>query len=444
MSELQGLPEAQLLALAASAVDAAQQAGAADCWAGTSRSRAVDFSVRDGALEKVSEATSQRLALEVWVDGRYSSTSTTDLRPEEIARLAREAVELTRALQPDPFRQIPDPALFEGRPEVDLDLVDPSVRDLSREQREALCHAQNVGLAGKDGVISATSSTSDGHSLSASVSSNGFAGTRQGTWLWIGSEVTLQDDKARPEGWMWAGGPHQAQVPSPEEVAATALKRAMDRLGSERGPTTRTTMVVDPSSAGQLISRLLEPARGGSVQQGRSFWKDRMGQRVLSEVLTITDDPLVPRGLNSRLYDGEGIAARALPLVEAGVLSNIYVDTYYGRKLELAPTTGSPSNRVVAPGQRDLAAILGDLDDGVYVTSWLGGNADSTTGDFSLGMRGHLVKSGVIGGPVGEMNVTGNLVDLFAALVEVGNDPWPYSSLRSPTLVFEGVDFSGV
>ena len=38
---------------------------------------------------------------------------------------------------------------------------------------------------------------------------------------------------------------------------------------------------------------------------------------------------------------------------------------------------------------------------------------------------------------------TGNLVDLVATLVEVGSDPWPYSSLQAPTLVFEGVDFSG-
>jgi PmbA protein len=40
------------------------------------------------------------------------------------------------------------------------------------------------------------------------------------------------------------------------------------------------------------------------------------------------------------------------------------------------------------------------------------------------------------------MNVTGNIVELFASLVEVGSDPWLYSSTRCPTLVFEGVQFS--
>ena len=128
--------------------------------------------------------------------------------------------------------------------------------------------------------------------------------------------------------------------------------------------------------------------------------------------LSVVDDPLIPRGLASRHFDGEGISARAMPIIDAGVAVNLYVDTYYGRKLGLAPTTGSPSNRVVTPGTQDLAALLKEVGSGVYVTSWLGGNSDSTTGDFSLGLRGHLIEGGEIGAPVGEMNVTGNLADL--------------------------------
>ena len=109
----------------------------------------------------------------------------------------------------------------------------------------------------------------------------------------------------------------------------------------------------------------------------------------------------------------------------------------------MTPTTGTPSNRVVATGDRSLDELIGDVGNGVYVTSWLGGNADGTTGDFSLGLRGHMIENGKIGRPVGEMNVTGNLKDLFARLEVVGNDPYPYSSTLSPSLVFSNVDFSG-
>ena len=97
----------------------------------------------------------------------------------------------------------------------------------------------------------------------------------------------------------------------------------------------------------------------------------------------------------------------------------------------------------VLPGDSSLAELLGEVGDGVYVTSWLGGNADSTTGDFSLGLRGHMIEGGKIGRPVGEMNVTGNLKDLFSRIELIGNDPYPYSTTLAPSMVFSGVDFSG-
>ena len=109
----------------------------------------------------------------------------------------------------------------------------------------------------------------------------------------------------------------------------------------------------------------------------------------------------------------------------------------------MRPTTGTPSNRVVATGEHSLGELLTDVGDGVYVTSWLGGNADATTGDFSLGLRGHIIDKGHVGRPVGEMNVTGNLKDLFGRLEIVGNDPYPYSTTLAPSLVFADVDFSG-
>ena len=93
-------------------------------------------------------------------------------------------------------------------------------------------------------------------------------------------------------------------------------------------------------------------------------------------------------------------------------------------------------------GRRGVAFVA-DVNEGYLVTSWLGGNSDATTADFSLGMRGHAIADGQVGAPVQEMNITGNLIELFAHLAEVGDDPWPYSSYRVPTLAFEGVQFSG-
>ena len=426
------------------AVELAQAAGADDVAAKINQSRDVTFEYRDGALEKVKDTTSQGLSIKVYAAGRYSSHQTTDLHPERLKSFVSEAVAITKALEPDEFRKITPEELFQDRPDVDLDLVDPAVAEISRDQRLAWCEPIDAVATDHEKVISATAGVYDGSSQSASVSSNGFSGTEHSTYCWYGSEVTMMDqgDK-RAEDSFYAGGPHIAALPEPATVARTALDRVLSRLDSEKGPTVKATMVVDSRVAGSLIGRLLSPANARRVQQGQSYWADLIGEQAFSSALTIVDDPLIKRGFSSRHFDKEGISARAIPIVEGGVVKNLYVDTYYGRKAGMKPTTGSSSNRLIASGDKSLGELLTDVGDGIYVTSWLGGNADNTTGDFSLGLRGHLIENGQIGRPVSEMNVTGNLRDLFSRLEMVGNDVYPYSSTLSPSLVFSDVDFSG-
>jgi len=426
------------------AVELARAAGADHAWATAHSARSTQCHVRDGVLERMQHSHSRRLSVDIYVDGRYFSHSTSDLRDESLRELMIEAVALTRALQPDPFRALPDPALFEGRARAELDRVDPGLARFDGDARLALGQEMNARIAGKPGVLSATSTVGDGRSGVAHASSNGFSGAEEGTWISTASSVTLQGEgDTRPEGDMGAAARHLADLPDPAFIADEALARARARLGAKKGPTTTATLVVDRMAAGRLLGALLAPARGWAVQQGRSFWDDRLGEALVSKVLTLTDEPLLPRAMGSRLFDDEGIAAKPMTVLEGGALRSLFIDTYYARKLGVAPTTGGSSNLVVRPGKGDLAAILKDVGTGIYVTSWLGGNSDSTSGEFSLGLRGHLVEKGAIGAPVGEMNVTGNLLALFSRLVRVGGDPWTYGTLHSPTLVFEGVSFSG-
>lgn len=435
---------ADALEQAEHAVKIAKTAGASDAVATVSQSRDVTFEYRDGALEKVKDSTSQGLAIQVYAAGRYSSHQTTDLTAERLKSFVAEAVAITRALEPDEFREITPPQLFEGRSDVDLDLVDPAVAEISREQRLDWCEAIDAIATAHGKVISATAGVYDGTYGSTTVSSNGFSGSRESTYCWYGSEITLRDqgDK-RAEDSFYVGSPHIETLPAAASVADVAMQRVLARLNSEKGPTVKATMVVDSRAAASLIGRLLGPANARRVQQGQSYWADLVGEKAFSDKLTIVDDPLIKRGFSSRHFDNEGIAAKVMPVVENGVVRNLYVDTYYGRKAGLAPTTGSPSNRLVGTGEQSLQELLSAVGTGVFVTSWLGGNADSTTGDFSLGLRGHMIENGQVGRPVGEMNVTGNLRDLFSRLEMTGNDAYPYSSTLSPSLVFSDVDFSG-
>ncbi len=433
-----------LRARAAEAVELATRAGAQDAWGTASKERSVEVEYRDDILEKVQESTTRGLSLRLWVDGRYSTHRTTDLRPASLRSFIPEAVALTRALEEDRFRHITPPELYAERPTDALDLVSGAVQRVTPEQRIDWCQEMVEAARAHERIISATVGVSTREGMFAAASSNGFSGDRESTSVWCGGEVTLRGEgERRPEGYHWAGSTHLEEVPGRAAIGARALAQAARRLGSTKGPTARTTMVVEPRAAGHLLRRLIGPANAGSFSQERSFFLGKLGEAVASDELTLIDDPLMARGFASRHFDGEGIRSRRLPLVEAGVLRNIYVDTYHGRKIDMAPTTGSRSNLSVPGGTKDLAELLADAERGILVTSWLGGNADTTTGDFSFGLRGHLIENGEAGAPVGEMNVTGNLLTLFSQLVAVGNDPWPYSTVRAPTLVFEDVQFSG-
>jgi PmbA protein len=431
----------ELQARAAEAVALAKKAGAQHAAATTTWQREVDFQVRDGALEQVSDSTSRSLILQLFVDGRYGKHDTTDLRPDRVQRFVTDTVAQTRALAADPHRKLPDPALTRGAPA--LTLADPAVAALDRDRRLAWARAMNERAAGKDGVVSATSNVSDTVSVIAGAASNGFTGLYRTTSVALSTAVTLAEGDKRPEEYQYAWVRGVSGLPDAAGIADDALARTRARLGAVKGPTKRTHMLVEARAATQLIGRLLGPATAAAVQQGRSYWKDRLGKRAVSSKLSVVDDPTLADGLASRPFDGEGIAARRLPMIEAGTFTSLYADTYYASKLGASVTTGQPSNRVVTPGTRNRAELLAAAKGGVLVTAWLGGNMDPTTGDFSLGVRGHLVEGGAVGAPVGEMNVTGNIVDLFAHLVDLGNDVWRYSSTVTPSLLFEGVQFAG-
>ena len=183
---------------------------------------------------------------------------------------------------------------------------------------------------------------------------------------------------------------------------------------------------------------------GRSIQQKRSFLADKKGQQIASKHLTLIDDPLIKGGLGSRLFDGDGFSARKRTMIEAGVLKEFFVDWYYSRKLGWEPTSGSPSNLVIPPGQRSVSEIMKDLGRGILITGFIGGNSNPTTGDTSIGIIGQLFEKGEPVQAVAEMNIADNHLKFWNKLIEVANDPFMSSTQRFPSLVFENVVVSGL
>lgn len=437
----------KMLDVAKLCVKLALEKGAKEAAATASVERQVEVRFRDGKLDKISEATKRGANVRLYVDGRYSSASTSDLRPDAIATFLDSAVALTRTLAKDPNRSLPDPALYKGQAALDLQIDDPKYDALTAEDRRARAaelEASARRVKGAEAIISVTGAVSDSSSESFLVCSNGFEGSRRSVSYDAWAEVSVKDqDGKRPEDDAFAVARSFAELPPAEVIGGEAAARALGRLGSKKIKSAVLPMVLDNRAGGRLFSYVMRALSGSSLQQKRSFLEGKVGAAFGSSKLSIDEDPLVIKGLGSRLYDSEGIAARRLPLFEAGALRNYYIDTYYGKKLSMPPTTAGMSNLTWRLGDKSQEALIADIKEGFLVTGFLGGNSNDTTGDFSLGVHGFAIRGGKRAEPIAEMNIAGNHLELWKRLVAVGNDPFPYSASRSPTLVFDGVQLAG-
>jgi PmbA protein len=171
---------------------------------------------------------------------------------------------------------------------------------------------------------------------------------------------------------------------------------------------------------------------------------NKLDTQVASEKMILTDEPHLVGANGARYFDNEGVATERRAVFDRGVLKTYFIDTYYSKKMGVAPTISSPSLLILKPGDKDATGLAADVQKGIFITGFNGGNCNSSTGDFSYGIEGFLIENGKLTQPINEMNITGNMVTLWKSLVAVGNDPRPSSSWQIPSLTFEGVDFSGL
>jgi PmbA protein len=304
--------------------------------------------------------------------------------------------------------------------------------------------AEEAALAAGEQIVSVTTEIATQNSELLQLHSNGFVGRHRSTGFFLTAAVTAKDaDERRPEDHAYAGSRYFTDLPRAAGIGQEASRRALERIGAAKAPSAKTTLIIENRAAGRMVGSLLSPLHGSSLQQRRSCFEGMLGEKIGSELLTIVDDPLVVRGLASRRFDGDGLPARRRDIFDGGALKSYFIDVYYGRKLQMPPTTGAGSNIMLAPGDKNLDELLADVGEGILVTSFLGGNANPATGDFSFGVSGFAVHGGKRAEPINEMNIADNHTAIWKRLSAVGNDPYLYTSWRIPTLVFDDVQFSG-
>ncbi len=427
------------------AMDHAVQNGAQQARVIIYNNNSSQVEVRDEKIDKLEESNRSGMQINLYVDKKYSSISTNRItNKDELGKFIEEAIAGTRFLAEDEFRTLPDPERYYKGGGPDLKTVDPAFKSVDPQQKvQDAFNLEKEVLGSDERIISVSTSYTDGMSGSVMVASNGFEGDTENTYYSLNASVSVTDGVARPRG-----GWNESSIFSNElirkDIGNKALKRALDRLGQAKIASGKMPMIVENKSAGQVIRPILSALNGSAIQQKQSFLIGMKGEKIGSDVMSIVDDPFIVSGRGSRLFDNEGMATEKRSVVENGILKTYYIDTYYGKKLEMEATSGSTTNLIIKPGEKDLEGLLADIERGILVTGFNGGNSNGATGDFSFGIEGFLVEKGKLVQPVAEMNITGNFKQLWHDLVAVGSDLDLSRSWQLPSLVFNNVDFSGI
>ena len=433
-----------LSAARAAGADAADGLYAADA--------STSISVRLGALEDASRSEGEELGLRVFIGSRSASVTTSDLSPDALREAAARAVAMARLAPEDPWAGLAPEALLLRDTPADLDLDDPT--ELASEQLKALALLAEDAARAVAGVTNSEGGgAAQGRSVIALATSTGFAQGRQGSSYSLSASVIAGEGAAMQRDYAWHSARHFADLEAADAIGTRAGTRATSRLNPIKLDTAQLPIVFDPRVSASLIGHLVGAITGSSITRGTSFLKGRLGQRLFAPGIQVIDDPLRPRGLKSRSFDGEGLPTRPLALIEDGVLTSWLLDMASARQLGLAPTghasrgtSGPPgastSNLHMAAGTLSPAELMADIKRGVLVTELIGMGVNGLTGDYSRGAGGFLIENGEVTVPVAEITIAGNLIDMFAHLTPANDLRFRHAS-NAPSLRVDGMTIAG-
>ena len=413
---------------------------------------ATSVSVRLGKLEDIGRAEGEEIGIRVFVGNRSASVSSSDLTVAALREAAERAVAMARLAPEDPYAGLAPAELLASGALPDLDIHDDT-QISAAELKERAAAAEDAARSVPGVTNSEGGGASAGLVVTALATSTGFRGGKRSTSHGLSASVLAGTGGDMQRDYAWHSARYLADVESAEAIGRRAGERAVARLNPLKLASAAMPVVFDRRVSASLLGHLVGAITGSAIARGTSFLKDKLGQAILPAGLSIIDDPLRPRGLRSRAFDGEGLPAQRTAIISQGVLTNWLMDSASARQLGLAPTghasrgtSGPPgagtSNLHLEGGTATPAELIADIKQGIYVTELIGMGVNGLTGDYSRGASGFLIENGEITRPVAEITIAGNLVAMFANLAAANDLHFRHAS-NAPTLRVEGMTVAG-
>jgi len=441
------LTDTQAQNLASDLVDIARRCGAEACDVIYTANASTDVQIRLGALEDVTRAESEEIALRVFIGQRSASSASSYLTAASLTTLADSVVAMAREVPEDAFAGLAPEELLLRAPPPLLDLDDglDVAPDVLRHRAEAVEDAARAveGVTNSEG-----GSASAGRNIVALATSHGFVRGYTSSIHSVTASVLAGagGDMQRDSAYDYRR--HLSDLEPAARVGSKAGARAVARLSPVQLKSGAMPVIFDPRVGGSLLGHLIGAINGTAIARKTSFLLDALGTQVFGATINIIDEPHRLRGLRSRPFDGEGLPTASSAIIADGRLTTWLIDSAAARQLALRPTGhatrggAGTSNLHMAAGEMTPAALMADIKQGFYVTELIGMGVNGLTGDYSRGAVGFAIENGEITHAVSEVTIAGNLKDMFAALTPASDLEFRYAT-NVPTLRVDGMTLAG-
>jgi len=438
---------ARLASLAQQVLDDARHLGASACETDVSEAFGQSVTVRRGEVETIEYNRDKGIGVTVYLGQRRGHASTSDFSADAVRSTVEAALSIARFTAEDPCAGLPEASLLAtpAQSGIDLDLFHPWHLPVE----EAIGIAQRCEQAAFD--VSPLITNTEGASVSVqqshfiSANSLGFMGGYATSRHYLScSAIAGEGDDMQRDDW-YSGQRDPRDLAAPEAIGDYAARRTLARLGARKLKTRQVPVLLEAPLAAGLIGSFVHAASGGSLYRKASFLLDALGKRIFPEFVRIAERPHLKKGLSSSPFDDDGVVTCDREVVDGGVLRGYFLSTYSARKLGMATTgnAGGSHNLLVEPGPLDLVGLLRQMGTGLLVTELLGHGINYVNGDYSRGAAGYWVEGGEIAYPVHEITIAGNLKDMFAGIVAIGNDVLVRGSKQCGSVLIDRMTVAG-
>ena len=276
------------------------------------------------------------------------------------------------------------------------------------------------------------------------LNSNGVSIENNGTGFGISLSVTIQKDGEVATAYNSASS--RFYDLDGEKLANEVCDLAKSSLNSKPIETDNYNVVLDYYAATGLLQTFITAFDGENVARGRSILKDKIGSEIVNPSLSIIDNPLLEKGMNTTRCDGEGSVSETTELIKDGVLNSFIYDIYTANKEGVKTTSNGYrgsylSTPMISPSNLefkfDEMKDLSEIKKGVLTTSVLGAHtANPISGDFSVEANNAFkIENGEITEPINKAMISGNIFEIMKQVEGLKSEIKQYGSFILPKLL---------